>query len=162
MVFDVLEYPERSFLADKKPNMFVVGTPAYVNISLKYKKKIDWRNHINTSKCVYWLDKHSVKVWWSYVISNTHAIHFCDIIFRHRTIFLTCPNKESLKLKIQSCSNDLDKYTFFLVDVSGLYISICRLYTCYRWWQTGRIPKLPTDRHFFYLLTHAYIWVIWV
>ena len=47
--------------------------------------------HINTSKCAYWLDTHSVKVWWRYVLANTNAVHFCDNFFRHRAMFSTCP-----------------------------------------------------------------------
>ena len=43
--------------------------------------------YINTSKCVYWLDIHCVKVWWSYVLLNTNDVHFCDIILRHRRCF---------------------------------------------------------------------------
>ena len=35
--------------------------------------------HVNTSKCVYWLDTHYVNVWWSYMLPNTNAIHFYDI-----------------------------------------------------------------------------------
>ena len=53
---------------------------------------------INISKCAYWLDTHSVNVWWSYVLLNSNAVHFCDIFFRHRSsMFLPCPNKESGK-----------------------------------------------------------------
>ena len=29
----------------------------------------------------YWLDTHSVNVWWRYKILNTSIIHFCDIFF---------------------------------------------------------------------------------
>ena len=35
--------------------------------------------YINTLKCEYWLDTHSVKVWRRYVLPNTNAAHFCDI-----------------------------------------------------------------------------------
>ena len=35
--------------------------------------------HMNTSKCVYKLDTHSVKFWWSYVLPNTNAVQFCNI-----------------------------------------------------------------------------------
>ena len=47
--------------------------------------------HINISKCVYWLDTHSAKVW---------CYYFCDIILRHRAMFSTCPYKEPQKSKI--------------------------------------------------------------
>ena len=57
--------------------------------------------HIDTSKYVHWLDTHTVKVWWSYVLPNSNAIHFCDIFIRHRTMFLTCPNKECRESKIR-------------------------------------------------------------
>ena len=33
---------------------------------------------VNIAKCMYWLDTHSAKVWWRYVLSNTNAVHFCD------------------------------------------------------------------------------------
>ena len=55
--------------------------------------------HIVTPKWAYWLDTHSVKVWWSYMLPNTNTVNFCDIIFRHRAIFSACPNKESRKSK---------------------------------------------------------------
>ena len=48
---------------------------------------------IDTSKYAYWLDTRSVEVWWSYVLPNSNAVNFCDIIFRHRAMFLTWPNK---------------------------------------------------------------------
>ena len=35
--------------------------------------------YVNKSKYAYWLDTHSVKVWWRYVLPNTNAVHFCDI-----------------------------------------------------------------------------------
>ena len=35
--------------------------------------------HMETSKCAYWLDTHSVKDWWRYVLPNANAVHFCDI-----------------------------------------------------------------------------------
>ena len=43
--------------------------------------------HIDISKSVYQLNTHSVKVWWSYVLPNTNAVHFCDIeqCFHHTT-----------------------------------------------------------------------------
>ena len=50
--------------------------------------------HIDTSKCAYWLDTYSVKVWRSYVLPNTNADHLCDIFFRYRAMFATCSNKE--------------------------------------------------------------------
>ena len=28
-----------------------------------------------------------------YVLPNTNAVHLCDIIFRHRAMISTCPNK---------------------------------------------------------------------
>ena len=40
--------------------------------------------HIYISKCVYWSDIHSVKVWWRYVLPNKNTVHFCDLFLRHR------------------------------------------------------------------------------
>ena len=57
--------------------------------------------HIDISKCVYWLDTLSVKVWWNYAIPNTNADHFCDIIFRHRAVFPSCNKKQCWKSKIR-------------------------------------------------------------
>ena len=34
--------------------------------------------HTDISKFVYWLYTHSVEVWWSYVLSNTNTVHFCE------------------------------------------------------------------------------------
>ena len=48
------------------------------------------------------LDTHFVKVWWSYVLPNTNAVHYCDIIFRHREMFSTCKTK---RLEIQKSGN---------------------------------------------------------
>ena len=39
---------------------------------------------VDIPKCVY---IHSLKVWWSYVLPNTNAVNFYDIIFRHRAVF---------------------------------------------------------------------------
>ena len=39
---------------------------------------------VNISKYVYYLDTHSVKVWWRYVLPNWNVAHFCDIIFIHK------------------------------------------------------------------------------
>ena len=39
---------------------------------------------------------------WSYVLLNINAVNFCDIIFTHRTMFSTCPNKEPQKSRIGS------------------------------------------------------------
>ena len=55
---------------------------------------------INMSKCVYLLDIHFVVVWWKYVLPNTNAIYFYDIIFRHRAVLPTCPKNQTRKLKI--------------------------------------------------------------
>ena len=59
----------------------------YENALKRYK--IKWHSitcshiwHVDISKCVYWLDNHSVKVWWRYVLPNANAAHFCDIIFQ--------------------------------------------------------------------------------
>ena len=32
--------------------------------------------HVNTPLCVYWLDTHSVNIWWRYKLPNINAIHF--------------------------------------------------------------------------------------
>ena len=57
--------------------------------------------HVNISKYVYQLDTHSEKVWWSYVLPNINATHFCDIIFGHRAVFPSCNKKQYWKLKIR-------------------------------------------------------------
>ena len=80
------------------------------------------------------------------------------ILFRHRAMFLTCPNKESRKSKIGPRQNKLGKYTLLLVKISGL-TRWCRLQMRYRLQittdnrqqTTDRIPKLPTHRHFLFL-----------
>ena len=101
--------------------------------------------HANISKCLYWLDKHSVKVWWRYVLPNVNAAHFCDVFFRHRAVFPSRNKKTSLEFKNLAPSR---WYTSLLVNISGLYISWCWLQKRYRLQTTDRIPKLPTDRHF--------------
>ena len=57
------------------------------------------------------LDTHSVKIWLRYVLQNTNAYHFCDIIFRHRAMFSTCPNKE-----IQKSSDQKPKLFSKIID----------------------------------------------
>ena len=32
--------------------------------------------YLNKPKCVHWLDTHSVKVWWRYMLPNTNIVHF--------------------------------------------------------------------------------------
>ena len=49
--------------------------------------------HIDTLKYVYWLDTHSVKVWCSYVLSNTNPIHFCNIFLDIGHCFRTAQTK---------------------------------------------------------------------
>ena len=45
--------------------------------------------HVDSIKCVYWLDTYSVKFWWK----------FYDIIFRHRAV--TCPkNVSEIKYRV--------------------------------------------------------------
>ena len=101
----------------------------YENTQKNTFHNLQLHQHINTSKSVYLLDTYSVKVWWSYVLPNTNAVYFCDIFFRHRAKFSTCPNKESRKSKIQQLWNNLRQYTVLLVYISGLYINWCRLQT---------------------------------
>ena len=74
-------------------NFFVIPVPTYVHqLDIQSVKvwcrcnKIRGRSitcsyieHVNTSKCMYKLDTHSV--WWRYMLSNTHAGHLCDIFF---------------------------------------------------------------------------------
>ena len=57
--------------------------------------------HINTSKCVHWLDTHSVKVWWRYVLPNRNAVHFCDIIFKQSRVFPSCNKKKCVGNQIR-------------------------------------------------------------
>ena len=64
--------------------------------NLKKSKKIKGRFktcsfiwHINTLECVYLLD----------ILQNTNTVHFCDTIFRHRTLLI---NRPSLLLSV-SC-----------------------------------------------------------
>ena len=40
-----------------------------------------------------------MKLQGSFVLPNTNAVHVCDIFFRHRAMFSTCPNKKSQKSK---------------------------------------------------------------
>ena len=70
----------------------------------KKRNKIKWRSitkshiwHIYISKYVYWLNIHSVKVWWRYVLPNTNAVLFCDIFFRFMAMFSSSPNKKTQK-----------------------------------------------------------------
>ena len=47
------------------------------------KRSITYRHvwYVNISNCVYWLDIHSVKVWWRYVSPNANDVLFYDITF---------------------------------------------------------------------------------
>ena len=42
--------------------------------------------HVGITKCAYWLYTYSVKVCGSYVLPNTNAVHFSNIIFKHRAV----------------------------------------------------------------------------
>ena len=55
--------------------------------------------HVYTSKCVFQLHTHSVKVWWQYVLPNSNATHFCDVFFRHRVRVANLPWKIDTKIK---------------------------------------------------------------
>ena len=39
--------------------------------------------HVNKSECTYWLDTHTVKVCWRYLLPNTNVVNFCYVVFRH-------------------------------------------------------------------------------
>ena len=91
----VLSFCDTSFSMLRYQNLWKFGgnttiqTWILVNNVWKYPKNVKrikgcsitcihiW--HIDMSKCVYRLDTHFVKVLWSYMLSNTNAIHFCDI-----------------------------------------------------------------------------------
>ena len=77
-----------------------------------------WR--INTPECVYWLD----------MLLNTNTVHFCDFIFRHRTVL---PKKGFENQK---------SYQFRMILNKILYFSK---------YEGDRNPKLPSDRHFLFL-----------
>ena len=86
----------------------------------------DYIWHFYTLKYLYWSDAYSVKVWWRYVLPNSNAIHFCDFIFRHRTV-LTCQRNLFIKkymkftkifyLKVEDCK---------IKESACLNIKICR------------------------------------
>ena len=104
--------------------------------------------HVDTSKCVNWLDTHSMKVRWWYVQLNANAAHFCDTFFIHRAVLSTCPKKTILKIinpatlgtiRIIYCT--FSKYSRSLYKLEATH----RVPTTAT---TDRIPELPTDRHF--------------
>ena len=104
----------------------------------------------NTSKSAYWLDTHFVNVWWRYVLPSTNAIHFRDIFFRHRTIFSTCPNKESRKSKIHPCGGIFNKYP------KPQHKLVCRLKACYKQRWQRQIDSPNNRRHTFII----FVWLV--
>ena len=89
----------------------------------KLSKKCNWikgrsitYSHIWYTKNMYWLDIHSMVVWWS---KHKNAVLFCDIIFRLRTVLPTC-SKNSLKN--QSTYQKIDISTFCLAHAYIWYL----------------------------------------
>ena len=85
---------------------------------------------INTSKYVYLLDTHSVKVWWGYMLLDTNAIHYCDIFSDIGQCFRPAQTKnlENQKIRpywpLHKLVKAVDKSEFFkiskfLCDVSN-------------------------------------------
>ena len=70
--------------------------------------------------CAIWFDTYFVKVWYRYVLPNTNAVQFCDVIFRHRAMFSTCPNKETRKSKNRPRYDISGQNTVLLANFSGL------------------------------------------
>ena len=68
---------------------------------IKRHKTCSYVWNVDISKCVYWLDTHSVKVWWGYVLPNANTAHFCDVFFRHRAVLPSCLENRSRKSKIR-------------------------------------------------------------
>ena len=98
--------------------------------------------HVNNSKYVYWLDTHSMKVWWRYVLPNTNAFNFCDIIFRHRA---DLPKKTLSKINNPvTLGSTRIIYRIFSNFSKPLYL----IKKAERRQKSNRIPKLPTDRNF--------------
>ena len=107
----------------------------FVNLCKTHKKrnKIEGRSitcshiwHVNISKCVYWLETHSVKVWWRYVLPNVNAAHFWDVFFRHRAVFPS-GNKRTVLEIINPAPLGLTKI-MYPTDryILGLHISWCK------------------------------------
>ena len=84
----------------------------------KKRNEIKWPSiacshicHADISKCVYQLDTYLVNFWWKYVLPNTKAAYFCDIIFSHRAMFSTSTNKESRESNIRPTTDNIYKIT---------------------------------------------------
>ena len=93
----------RNTICESLVNILTLQTWMLVNVCRKIPKK---RNKIkgpsitcsyiwdiNISKYVYWLDTHSMKVWWRYVLPNTNAVHYWDIFSDIGQSFRTAQTK---------------------------------------------------------------------
>ena len=123
----------------------------------KKRNKIKWLYitcshiwHVDISKYVYWLNIHSVKVWWRYVLPNANVAHICDIIFAD------LPKKMVSKIKDTSRRKSTTMIYLTFDEYFRPLHKLVRLERGHRWWRrrwqtTDRILELPTDRHFLYL-----------
>ena len=98
--------------------------------------------HDDKSKYMYWSDTHFLKVWWKYVLPNTH---FCDTFFRYRTVL---PDKKISKIK-NPASLGITRIIYH--NFSKYFIALHKLEAVHRVQTTDRIPEFPTGRHFLHL-----------
>ena len=106
---------------------------------------------INTSKCMYCLDTHSVKVWSRYVLPKTNAVPLCDIIFKQGNIF-DLPKQSVTKIKnlatLWKTKTIYHTFSKYLRPLHDALQSECRNYR-------------QTDISYF-CRKLVYIWSIWV